>query len=78
MRSDCTYIFAARRHPSALYAVVVCLSITTRCTTETAGHRIAQTTPHDSPGTLVSCCRRSQQNSNGITPKEAPNAVGVG
>jgi len=28
--------------------------------------RIAQTTPHDSP--VVSWCRRSRQNSNGVTP----------
>jgi len=32
----------------------VCLSVTRRCSTETAKHRIMQTTPHDSPGTLVS------------------------
>jgi len=26
-----------------------------------------QTTMHDSPGTVVFCCRKSQRNSNGIT-----------
>ena len=29
------------------------LSITSRCSTETTGRKITQTTPHDSPGTLV-------------------------
>jgi len=40
--------------------------------------RIMQTTPHDSPGPLVFWRRRCQQNSNGVTPTEAPNAGGVG
>ena len=31
--------------------VTVCLSVTSRCSTKTAKHRITQTTPHDSPGT---------------------------
>jgi len=29
------------------------LSVTSRCSTKTAKRRITQTTPHDSPGTLV-------------------------
>ena len=33
--------------------VYVCPSVTSRWCTETAKHRITQTTPHDSPGTLV-------------------------
>ena len=32
----------------------VCLSVTSRCSTKTAKRRITQTTPHDSPVTLVS------------------------
>jgi len=40
-----------------------------RSSTETA-KRITQTTPHDGPGTLVFCCRKARQNSNGITPNE--------
>ena len=39
--------------------------------------RIMQAMPHNSPETLVFCCRKSQQNSNGLTPMEAPNAGGV-
>ena len=34
-----------------------------------AKRRITQATPHDSSGTLVFCCRRSRQNSNGVIPK---------
>jgi len=47
-------VFTMRRHASAVYAAVVCLSVclfvTSRCSTETAEHRITQTMPHDSPG----------------------------
>ena len=32
----------------------LCLSVTSRSSTKTAKHRITQTTPHDSPGILVS------------------------
>ena len=46
----------------------VCPSVTSRCPTEMAKRRITQTTPHDSPRTLVFCCRKSRQNSNGVTP----------
>jgi len=35
----------------------VCLSVTSRCSTETAEHRIAQTMPHGSPGPLVTAQR---------------------
>ena len=31
----------------------LCLSVTSQCSTKTAKRRITQTTPHDSPGTLV-------------------------
>ena len=50
----------------------VCLSVrpsvTSRSSTKTPKRRITQTTPHDSPGTLVFCCQRSPRNSTGITP----------
>jgi len=36
-----------------LSRVSVCLSVTNRCSTETAERRITQTTPRDSSGTLV-------------------------
>jgi len=45
-----------------------CLSVTSRCSTETAKRKTTQTTPHDSPGTLVFWCPRYRQNSNGFTP----------
>ena len=46
----------------------VCLSLTSRCSTETAKRRTTQTTPHISPWTLVFWSRKSRQNSNGVTP----------
>jgi len=56
-------------HASAVYAIIVCLSVTCRCSTETAKYRIRQTMPHDSPGTLVFWYQRSQQNSNRVSPQ---------
>jgi len=58
--------------------VSVCLSVTSRCSTKTVKRRITQTTPHDSPGTLVFWRQRSPRNSTGVTPYGAPNAGGVG
>ena len=56
-------VFTARCHASAVLAmglcpsvcvcVCQCLSATSRCSTKTAKRRITQTTPHDTPGTLV-------------------------
>ena len=48
--------------------VSVCLSVTSRCSTKTAKRRITQTTPHDSPGTLVFLNQKSPRNSTGVTP----------
>ena len=42
-------------------------SVASRCSTETAKRRITQTTPHDSPGTLVFWCRKYRS-----PPTEAP------
>jgi len=36
----------------------VCPSVTSRCSTKTAKPRITQTTPYDSPGTLVFRCQK--------------------
>jgi len=67
-----SFIFTARRYASAVYAIMlsscVCpsvrLSVISRhCITQ----RVMQTTPYDSPGTLVFRCQRSRQNSNAIT-----------
>ena len=54
-------IFAARCYASAVLAMALCLSVclsvrlsaTSRCSTKTAKRRVTQTTPHDSPATLV-------------------------
>ena len=69
-------VFTARRYANAVYAVLVCpsvglpvrLSDTSRV--KTAKHRITQTTPHDSPRTLVFWCQRSPRNSTWVTPYE--------
>ena len=48
-------VVTARCHASAVLAtgLCLCLSDTSRSSTKTAKRRITQTTPHDSPGTLV-------------------------
>jgi len=54
--------------------VSVCLSVrpsvTSWCSSKTAKRMITQTTPHDSPGTLVLWCQRFPRNSTGVTPYE--------
>ena len=61
-------------YASAVFAVIVCpsvyLSVTSRTCTETAKHRITQTTLHDSPATLVLWRKRC--------PTGAPNTGEVG
>ena len=69
-------IFTARCYASAVLAMGLCpclclsVSATSRCSTKTAKCRITQTTPHDTPGTLVFWCQRSPRNSTGVTPYE--------
>jgi len=53
----------------------VCLSVTSRCSTETSKRAFIQTTPQDNPHSLVFWCRRSRQNR--VIPAEAPDAAGV-
>ena len=55
-------------HGPVSVCVSVSVSDTSRCSTKTTQRRITQTTPHDSPGTLVFCCQRSPRNSTGVTP----------
>jgi len=59
MRLSCT-VFTARRYAKrgicrrrVSVCVSVCVSVTLRYRIKTAKHRITQTTPHDSPMTLV-------------------------
>ena len=67
-------LFTARCYASAVLAMglcpclCLCPSVTSRCSTKMAKRRITQTTPHDSPGTLVFWCQRSLRNSTGVTP----------
>jgi len=66
--------FIARCYASAVLAMGLCLclsmsvSVTSRCSTKTAKRRITQTTPHDTPGTLVFWWQKSSRNSTGVTP----------
>jgi len=67
-------VFTVWCYASAVLAMAlcpsVCLSVTSRCSTKTAKRRITQTTPHDSPRTLVFWCQRILRNSTGVTPYE--------
>jgi len=54
----------------------VCLSVSSRSSTKTAKRRITQTTPHDSPGTLVFWCKDLREIRPGSPPTRAPNAGG--
>jgi len=58
--------------------VSVHLSVTGRCSNETAKHMTMQTTPHDSPGSLVFCAENVGRTQMGSPPTEATNAGGVG
>ena len=46
----------------------LCPSVTSRSSTKTAKRRITQTTPHDSPRTLVFWSQRPPRNSTWVTP----------
>ena len=67
-------LVTARCHASAVLTMglspSVSVSVTSRCSTKTAKRRITQTTPHDTPGSLVFWRQRSPQNSTGVTPYE--------
>ena len=60
-------------------SVSVCLSVTSQSSTKTDKRRITQTTPHDSPGTLVkfSDAKDLREIRPGSPPTRAPNAGGV-
>jgi len=75
---DFRLVFTARCYASAVLATALCLSVclsicpsvTSRSSTKTAKRRIIQTTPRDTPGTLVFRCQRSPRNPTGVTPYE--------
>jgi len=68
-------VFTSRRHASAVYTIVmcpsVCLSVTRRCSIKTVKPGITQTTPYDSPGTLVFCRQNVGKIPMGSLPTEA-------
>jgi len=80
-------IFTARYYASAVLAmglcpsvsvsVCLCLSVTSRCSTKTAKRRITQTTPHDTPETLVFYAKDLREIRPGSPPTRAPNAGAV-
>jgi len=59
-------------------SVSVSLSVTSQSSTKTAKRRITQTTPHDSPGSLVFDAKDLREIRPGSPPTRAPNAGGVG
>jgi len=80
--SGSVVIFTARRYATAVYAVVVCLSVrlsvTRRYCTKMAKDRIMQTMSYDSTGTLCFQMLKISAKLNGVTPIGAPNRGGVG
>ena len=66
------------RHGPVPVCVCLSVSVTSRSSTKTAKRRITQTTPHDTPKTLVFWCHRAPRNSPGSPPTRVPNAGGVG
>jgi len=71
--------FTARRYTNArnMLPLSVCLSATNRHCTKTAKHRITQTTPHDSPGTLL-LSRQYIGEIQKQSPPQAPNRGELG
>jgi len=67
-RSCCYAVFTSQAPLSAVYAMALCLSVASQCSTEMAKCKMTQTTPHDSAGTLVFWYQRSFRYSNGVTP----------
>jgi len=60
-------VFTARCYACAVLAMGLCLSVTSRCSTKTAKHRITQTTSHDSPESPVFWHQRSPRNSTRVS-----------
>jgi len=59
-------------------SVSVCPSVTSRSSAKTAKRRITQTTPHDTPVTLVFDAKKLREIRPGSPSTWAPNAGGVG
>jgi len=78
LKVNTSSIFTARCYASVILAMglcpclsvclCLCLSVTSRCSTKTAKRRITQTTPHDTPGTLVFWRQRYPRNLTEVTP----------
>jgi len=74
-------VFTARRYASAVYAMVLCLSvcpsITSRWLIKMATCIITQIKPHDSQGTLVFWRRRPWWNSIGVVSNGSAKYIGL-
>jgi len=56
----------------------VCLSVTRQYCLQNAKHINTETMTHDTPGSLVFWCQRSQRNSNGVTTRGCQTQVKIG
>jgi len=56
---------------SVCLCLSVHLSVTSRSSTKMAKRMVTQTTPHDTPGSLVFWSQRSPRNLTGVTPYES-------
>ena len=61
-------VYAMALCPSVSVCLCLSLSVTSRCSSKTNKCRIKQTTPDDSPGSLVFWRQRSPRNSTGAIP----------
>ena len=81
-KSICSFLVLPRDAMLARYTLSSCVRLSVRPAChksvffKMAEHRIVQTTPYDSPGTLVCRRLRSRQNSNGVIPMGAQIEVG--
>jgi len=60
-------VYTIQRYASLVYTVIHCVFVhpsQVGSFTKMAEPRITQTTPYDSPGTLVCRCQRSRRNAN--------------
>jgi len=72
-------VFTARCYVSAVLAMGLCPSVTSRCSTKTVKRRITQTTPHDTPGDSSFLMPKIYAKfDQGHPLTEAPNTGGVG
>jgi len=70
-------LFTARRHARAVYALLMCLPVTSPCCTDTAKRKIIQTSPRDRDATFPDT-KGLGKTETGPPLTKAPNAGGLG